>query len=167
MQKTRIWQKELTCPDGIMKRRGKNPSKSKGIGIGIRSLIPSIMFPAGTSSTSSTAAFVSTMPRGQTAPTGNILDPAFMPKPSAVVASDYTASTTAGTESSIVSDLSSDDSDLILLNGKSLRQTLVSLWTLKTTYPFEAIDNQINSHTSQPLCGSFWYRTWTQLIQTS
>ena len=107
-----------------MKRRGKNPSKSKGIGIGIRSLIPSIMFPAGTSST---AAFVSTMPRSQTATTGNILDPSFMPKPSAVFASDYTASTTAGTESSIVSDLSSDDSDLILLNGKSLRQTLVSL----------------------------------------
>lgn len=104
-----------------MKRRGKSPSKSKGIGIGIRSLIPSIMFPAGTSST---AAFVSTMPRSQTATTGNILDPSFMPKPSAVVASDYTASTTAGTESSIVSDLSSDDSDLILLNGKSLRQTL-------------------------------------------
>ena len=109
-----------------MKRRGKNPSKSKGIGIGIRSLIPSIMFPAGTSSTSSTAAFVSTMPRGQTAPTGNILDPAFMPKPSAVVASDYTASTTAGTESSIVSDLSSDDSDLIYIMSHHEQMILVN-----------------------------------------
>ena len=83
-----------------------------------------------------------TMSRGQTATRREIDKPSFIPKLSAVVASDYTLSTTAGTEGSSVSDLSSNDSDSLLLSGKSLKQTLVSLYIMKGSCLEKAIDDR-------------------------